>query len=350
MSKIFILETGVKMYRKIFEEDAKNCNLELSHIEDGITDPTLQKLDRLFGQADVLSIENAKNHVTNLRLLAVFGTLITLTFLIYDEWEMHMLIADVILIIVLLIVIYKYADKHEFHRKYIQYRLLAESVRLQYYLSVAGINKNVSELLPWFVEIGSTYWIKGLLKEQKIKTDVRRDIKEYWIDDQYNYHHSAHARLLVKQKREKLITTILVGITVATYIIALCFELFMTTVPSGELHHGILQGILNVAQQRTVMLGYGQVDMIRATIKIIVGTMSAGTLFIGSYYGKMSLTDVIKDHRRMEALYYKFEIKAKNNNNELTEKDILKLAKEFVIENSIWYAYQNKNEPDITIE
>lgn len=350
MFKIFILETGVKMYRKIFEEDVKNCNLEFTHIEEGITDPTLQKIDNLFGQADALSIENAQSHERYLKLLAIFGTLITLTFLIYDEWEMHLLIADVILIITLLVFIYKYTDKHEFHRKYIQYRLLAESLRLQYYLSVAGINKNVSELMPWFVEIGSTYWIKDLIKKLEIKTDVRKDIKEYWIDDQYNYHHNAHARLIVKQKRENLITTILIAITVATYIITLCFELYMTTVPSGELHHNMLNGMLQIAQQRTIMLGYGQVDMIRATLKIIVGTMSAGTLFIGSYYGKMSLTDVIKDHRRMEELYYKFEIKAKNNNNVLSEKDILKLAQEFVIENTIWYAYQNKNEPDLTIE
>ncbi|WP_405293480.1 hypothetical protein [Methanobrevibacter sp.] len=338
------------MSRETFEDDVKNCNLELTHIEEGITDQTLQEIDRRFGQADVLSIENAKSHVRTLRLLALFGTLITLTFLIYDEWEMHLLIVDVILMIVLLIFIYKYADKHEFHKKYVQYRLLAESLRLQYYLSVAGIEKNVSELLPWFVEIGSTYWIKDMLRKLDIKTDVRKDILEYWIEDQYNYHHNANVRLKVKQKREKLITNILIAITVTTYFIALCFELYMTTVPSGELHHNMLQGILHTFQQHTIMLGYEPTDMIRATLKIIVGTMSAGTLFIGSYYGKMSLNDVIKDHRRMEELYYKFEIKAKNNNNVLSKKDILKLAQEYVIENSIWYAYQNKNEPDLTIE
>ncbi|WP_405295349.1 hypothetical protein, partial [Methanobrevibacter sp.] len=65
------------MYREIFEEDVKNCSIELTHIEEGITDKTLQEIDRRFGQADVLSIENAKSHVRTLRLLALFGTLIT---------------------------------------------------------------------------------------------------------------------------------------------------------------------------------------------------------------------------------------------------------------------------------
>lgn len=75
--------------------------------------------------------------------------------------------------------------------------------------------------------------------------------------------------------------------------------------------------------------------------------MSAITLFTGSYYGKMSLSNEIDDHQRMIALYESAEEEiAKNGEN---EQLLLYLAREFLNENSTWYAYQSKNKPDITI-
>ena len=47
------------------------------------------------------------------------------------------------------------------------------------------------------------------------------------------------------------------------------------------------------------------VDIIRAVLKILMGTMSAVTLFMTSYYGKMALPSIIDDYRRMIALYDK---------------------------------------------
>ena len=96
------------------------------------------------------------------------------------------------------------------------------------------------------------------------------------------------------------------------------------------------------------MVGYDQVDMIRSILKIVIGSMSAFTLFVGSYYGKMSLANEIEDHRRMSMLYEKAEneVMERGETNDL----IISLAHEFLIENGIWYAYQSKNMPDLTLE
>ncbi|MBQ8018210.1 MAG: hypothetical protein IJ258_08935 [Methanobrevibacter sp.] len=73
-------------------------------------------------------------------------------------------------------------------------------------------------------------------------------------------------------------------------------------------------------------------NVIRTILKIVVGTMSAITLFTSSYYGKMSLSNTIEDHKRMIALYTKAEENILENGE--SEELIPTLAREFLIENS----------------
>ena len=87
--------------------------------------------------------------------------------------------------------------------------------------------------------------------------------------------------------------------------------------------------------------------IIRLCIKIAIGGMSVGTLFLESYYGKMSLTETINDHKRMILLYKKAEedILEKGETKEI----VLNLAKEYLSENSAWYAYQSKNKSEVVL-
>ena len=61
----------------------------------------------------------------------------------------------------------------------------------------------------------------------------------------------------------------------------------------------------------------------------------------------MSLDNKIDDHRRMIALYQKSEQEIEINGE--TDELLLSLAREFLSENSNWYAYQKKNNPDLVI-
>ena len=85
--------------------------------------------------------------------------------------------------------------------------------------------------------------------------------------------------------------------------------------------------------------------LIRLCLKMIIGFMSISTLFIESYYGKMSLSETINDHKRMIALYRKIQNKISVEGE--TEEILLYSAKEYLIENSTWYAYQSKNKPTL---
>ena len=309
--------------KDIFFEDKKKCEIPPTHIMDGITDSSLLKIDELYGAADILSIENAKKHNKILLLLSIIGTIITMTFLLYDEAEMHGLILACIIMIIFLFLTRRIADKLDCHRKYIEYRVLAETLRLQFFLSIAGVKQHVSDILPWFIKKGLP-WIDELLLTLPISNIYERmPIIDCWIKDQKAYHDSALIKTENKKHRDKRTTKIVIVITIIAYIVTLLFEIFIYNASSSSI----------------------DANMVRAILKIIVGTMSAITLFTGSYYGKMSLSNTIDDHRRMSSLYQKAEKDIMKNGE--SEELLISLAREYLIENSTWYSYQTKNKPDL---
>lgn len=309
--------------KEVFFRDKEECNEEFTHITGDITDPALKAIDELYGAADVLSIKNAVKHQRILLALSIIGTLITMGFLLYDEAELHGLILACTVMILFLFYIRRKAHTLDCHRKYIEYRVLAETLRVQFFLSVAGVQKQVVDILPWFIRQGLP-WIEDVLKSlPKMSSHERNPIINFWILDQRAYHNGALAKAENKKNRDNRTTRVVIAITIIAYLITLFFELFIFTQNPGSV----------------------DVNAVRAILKIIVGTMSAVTLFTSSYYGKLSLTYTINDHKRMIALYDNAEREIARKGE--TEEILVDLAREFLIENSTWYSYQTKNKPDL---
>ena len=229
-----------------------------------------------------------------------------------------------------------------------EYRVLAETLRVHYFLTIAGIKEYTNIILPWFTKTGAPWINEILLSMPARNTTEKRPIINCWIRNQKEYHQNAFVRATKKKERDDLHTQRALVITLATYLFALAFEIYILINASGEIHWHILGATLNTLQNCGIMVGYEQVDMIRALLKIVIGSMSAFTLFLGTYYGKMSLANEIDDHRRMSMLYEQAENEVLQKGE--TEDLIISLAHEFLIENSTWYAYQSKNMPDLTLE
>lgn len=333
--------------KETFLKDKENCKIPFTHIEDNITDPSLKAIDELYGAADVMSIDNAKKHDRNLKLLAFFGTAITVLFLLYDEAELHLFIFLCIGILIILGYSGKYGVQYEHHQKYLEYRVLAETLRAHYFLSIAGIKEHITIILPWFIKKNSP-WITEILLSLPVDTTEKRPILNCWIRNQKEYHQKAWIDSTEKKQKTELSTRIAIYITAATFIIAGVFEFCMLCNPTGEIHINELGMILKTLQDCGIMVGMDQATMIRSLLKIIIGSMSAFTLFLGSYYGKMSLSNAIDDHRRMVMLYEKAENEVLQNGE--TEDLIMSLAHEFLIENTIWFGYQSNNTPDLILE
>lgn len=330
------------MDKETFEKDVAEYTGPLSHISREVSDPKLDDLDKLYGVTSRLSAQNREKHRKIIWCLATTGTLLALFFLIYDSATVYYLILACIIALGFLYGILRYADTLKCHEKYLEYRLLAESLRVQFFLSIAAIETPVTDLLPWFIIKGIDWIDDAIGKQPVLPKEEKKPILDFWIKDQIKYHTSAIEKKTKQLKRQKIVSKTAIIITVATFFITLVFEFWMANNP-GEINNATIAALLNIVQSHGTMIGYDQTEFIRAILKIIIGTMSAATLFIGSYYGKMSLSDSIDDHKRMKELY---EFAENQMGPEEDDALILWLAREFLIENSTWYSYQNQNKAE----
>ena len=311
--------------KETFFKDAAACRVPPTHVADGAEDSPLKETDALFGAADVLSVKNAEKHRRILLALSAAGTLLTLAFLLYDEAELHGLILACGVMMICLVLIRAVSARLDCHRRYLQYRVLAECLRVQFFLFRAGIATRAADILPWSIRKGIP-WVGEVLRELPADgAAASRPVLDCWIRDQKKYHEAALAKTVSKDRRDGRVAKSVLAVTVAAYAAALVFELLVFRRSPGA----------------------ANADTVRAVLKIVLGTMSAVTLFTGSYYGKMSLSNVIDDHKRMISLYETAEerIAREGESAEL----LLFLARECLNENSTWYAYQSKNKPDLTI-
>ena len=82
-------------------------------------------------------------------------------------------------------------------------------------------------------------------------------------------------------------------------------------------------------------------------MKIFLGTISAVTLFVANYYGRLSLPRTHSDHRKMERFYDKMSALLAERGQ--TDELLTLLAREELIENGNWCSYQRDNTPDISL-
>ena len=319
-----------------FYREKEACREPFTHIEEGIEDPLLAGIDDVYGAADSLSLAHAETYRRIIFALSVAGTLLAIAFLLYDEVYWYGMILACGVLILVLFAINRLAKRLHCHRKYLEYRLLAEGARVQYYLCRAGLRKNVAFLLPWSWQY-NVPWTKQVLEkllpapgEDEAETKSGVSILDLWIRDQAAYHENALKRTEARIRHNERLTKAALVLALITYAAALVFE-----IAAGGLFGG------------AEALPPGQMETARVVLKVAMGSFSAMTLFAGNYYGKLSLEDTAQDHRRMAALYKKTEEEIRKAGE--TEELLLKLAKEELSENSSWYAYQSKNTPDVSI-
>ena len=136
----------------------------------------------------------------------------------------------------------------------------------------------------------------------------------------------------------KVILMLSILIFIAVFIMEFFFSKAMTTV--------FLMG--NLRQLFLMHEGQDQDIILRGVLKILLGVLSAITLFLANYYGKLSLNRKISDHEKMIALYSAAQ---KKFDDERIPKKLLflELAQEEIMENGNWISYSRDNAPSINL-
>ncbi|MDH3747973.1 MAG: hypothetical protein OER97_07170 [Gammaproteobacteria bacterium] len=105
----------------------------------------IEEINRIFGIADWLAIHYQKRTFLTLRVTHVLAFLMGLMFILYSDLEAQPFLMFLFLLFFLVAAAVQFVAKRDgWHRRYLDYRALAEGLRVQFYWAAAGV-RNESE-------------------------------------------------------------------------------------------------------------------------------------------------------------------------------------------------------------
>jgi hypothetical protein len=142
--------------------------------------------DKLFQAADSLAIHYQQRVNSSLRALHILAILMGLVFLIYTEFN-----APSYLVLTFLglffagVVVHIIGNNREWHRKYLDYRALAEGLRVQLYWNLSGVVDTSSAAFAYEnflqtqdVDLG---WIRHVMRQASINRVRGRTADPAWV-------------------------------------------------------------------------------------------------------------------------------------------------------------------------
>lgn len=301
-----------------------------------------QRLHNLYQYADNLSIHFRDKYLASIKWLSIFGVSLVLAFLFYDELDSNIFLYLYGGILLLSGMIFANIRKNEWHEKYLETRVLAESLRVQFYLHVSGINHSVCDEYTWS-QRKEVVWVEKAINALTICANMKSSlgsatIKSDWIDGQHHYHSSkAVSTEKIRSKNERIATTMLI-ISILTFAVILIMEIFTPQILNIPIFSERINQLLHVHT--------GQQFIFRGIFKILLGLFAAVTLFLSNYYGKLSLDHKVTDHQKMANLYQSAQMKWDTTQID-KEKLLVELAREEIIENGVWLSYNRDNSPTL---
>ena len=298
--------------------------------EKNTDDRGLDRLEQISLIAGKLSSRYAALYKRILAALAAAGMLLAFAFLMYDEVQAIWMIFICGIMLIFAWVIARFASRSDCHRRYIEYRALAECLRVQLYLRYAGTGIQAADLLTW-TQQEETAWIRDAVSALSAGAAPARshDIRICWVEEQRKYHQWAGKRSIRDLRVSENVVRAALALSALLYCAAVIFELFF-----GGLY---LEPVVSVPD----------VEIWRTGLKISLGTISVVTLFVAGFYGKQSLPRGSSDHRKMERFYSRVYDRLTQQGQ--TEELLTTLAREELTENGNWCSYQRDNTPDINI-
>ena len=306
-----------------FNAAAKEIDIQ-SACPEGAPSP-LRRLVSLYETADSLSLSCQKKFNRGLLTAAVCCVTLVLFYLMYDELDCRGFLILYGAVMAVYGFVYARVRKRQLLEGYLQYRLLAETARVQSCISALGFRNNAAAWFTW-TQKQDAAWIQFAISAVLIGPDMPRvlsdeEARAAWLQDQCQY----HRRALEKTRQKRRVNQRLCGVALLcmiaafflTFILEYGFPDFMT----GSVYLGLIP---------------------QSWMKILWGSLSAISLFAADYFGKLSLDRKQIDHQKMAGLYQC----ADKCFDEFPDKRAVlfqRLAAEELIENGNWYSYCQEN-------
>ncbi len=308
-----------------------------------------------YAKADKCSYDkNQTKYNFLLKLLAILATLVALTFLMYDDASLYFMIFPCTALIIAIITARVAGSVGNYHANYIDFRALAEALRIEFYMSLC-LNENpvethACELYTWSQKT-DLVWIDKALKALAVaaeisKTDVDRSrVIDLWIgnnpkpEGQLHYHKKKLFQNAKKAAGYRRLSHSFMMITVGLYFLLFAFEIGSYVCATANLPY-FWNGN-----------AFGELSW-RSLGAIIIGTAAAASLLFSSYWGKLSLDRKVDDNTKMSAFYaaaFARWDEVKTRSDEEIAKFVKEIAREEITENGNWCSYVNENDLEINI-
>ncbi len=281
---------------------------------------------------DIQAIASQKTYFFILKSLFVIGFVTYVFFEIYKHLGLHTGIFFITLSLIgFAIGLYRLPLGQRSHRKYIENRVLAEALRIQFFWHLAGIRETVANHILR-LHRREYEWIRYLINGIygiSYRTDappaVEPAIQEHWIRNQKNFFSSRinkYKKMVSRLKRWEA----------GTFILGVILLVILFLAHRSKAYHHLVEWLI-VADS----IVFGVFGLIKA------------------YYEKRSYEQLIHQYNLMFDIYHSADAKL----NELKQrasgrkyarlfKAIVKLAgKEALIENGNWYMVYKDKKPEI---
>ncbi|MDR3305274.1 MAG: hypothetical protein LBS85_04470, partial [Clostridiales Family XIII bacterium] len=247
-------------------------------------------LPGVFAAADVLAnICRRKRNgaVRNLSLIALF---LVFFFLVYAEASVYLSLALYALLLIPAFLIHRGSKKGKWHERYMLYRTLAETLRVQLYLRIAG-DENRVRIAEWRRERALDF-VQGAVLPFLIPpfhAEGGPEIAERcWVEGQLRYH--------LRSKQGK-------GRSHLTHESAARFLMFAAIVfcAAALFYEGLFPREMEEVLANLSFIPISPAAMLTLSdlFKLALGLLFAGAAFLSNYYGKLSLPEQIANDEKM---------------------------------------------------
>lgn len=306
-------------------------------------------LARHYAKADRISFnKNQKHYNFILLLVAILGMIVAFSFMLYDDASLTFMIFPCLAGVAAVIGLVVYGGRRGYHANYIEYRVFAEALRIQYYATLSlreqPVVFNVCDLYAWTQKVDFSWIYKAVqalaVVWQAQAVDVATgEVVDVWLGmserptGQLRYHTK---KQIVNRKKMLLLARAKLcihALTIAVYVVIFAFEI-ASCVLRAQGGTWFWEGELG-----------GLIPWRSAGI-VIMGMVTAVSLIFSSYWGKLSFERKQADNERMIALYAaacrKWKRGALYSQREIRHF-VREVAREEIVENGIWYSYVADN-------
>lgn len=266
----------------------------------------------LYSEADALALKHQKMWHFSQKILFGLAGFVALVFVLYTV--LNILPLFIVYFLLYIAIAFLFLFFHKNRESYIDFRSLAEGLRTEFFLRLAGIHVDAADqYLRKHAE--ELQWIREAMRVANVfdpqKEPALNLVLDDWIKGQGNYFNKSAVR-------EKKKLRILRATSVVLFILGLLSAIFVIVITVSHL--------------------FAPLPVLAAMILLL--PLFGGLL--ETYAHRMALSEHVGEYSRMRTIFERAEEKWRDNNIKNNQEIISELGKEALRENADWLLLHRK--------